>query len=137
MAKGKYDLNFIDWENEFEYFAENAEEISKDPDHEYYDIYQIAMREFDELMEQELEEMAQVDEENGLTEEEIDKLKKGTHEKTGKFECSICYELMQRGDLVRQLPCRHVFHDQCILPWFKAHHGCPNCRYNIRDEKPA
>ncbi|KAK9796693.1 hypothetical protein WJX73_002058 [Symbiochloris irregularis] len=39
------------------------------------------------------------------------------------------FDLPQGGGTeVIQLPCRHCFHDRCILPWLEGHNTCPVCR---------
>jgi len=35
------------------------------------------------------------------------------------------------GEKIRKLPCKHIFHDSCILPWLDSHITCPNCRFNL------
>mmetsp|Transcript_22425 Transcript_22425/g.30814 ORF Transcript_22425/g.30814 Transcript_22425/m.30814 type:complete len:724 (+) Transcript_22425:81-2252(+) len=36
--------------------------------------------------------------------------------------------------LQMQLPCSHLFHPQCILPWLDMKQTCPICRYEITDK---
>ena len=48
--------------------------------------------------------------------------------------CSICTESMEVSQDIRQLPCKHHFHVECITPWFdKRKKTCPLCRheYNL------
>ncbi|KAH6974855.1 hypothetical protein EDB80DRAFT_627336 [Ilyonectria destructans] len=41
----------------------------------------------------------------------------------------ICLETLQDGDMVRHLPCDHIFHSNCITKWFlKQHDTCPVCK---------
>jgi hypothetical protein len=42
--------------------------------------------------------------------------------------CSICLEDFNEGDIETILPCGHIFHKPCIIPWFKKDNSCPNCR---------
>jgi len=45
----------------------------------------------------------------------------------GRAECPICREsLAQRN--IKNLPCRHIFHDDCISEWFQQSRTCPTCR---------
>ncbi|KAH7142047.1 hypothetical protein EDB81DRAFT_797817 [Dactylonectria macrodidyma] len=43
--------------------------------------------------------------------------------------CVICLEPMQGRQMIRSLPCEHVFHSGCITKWFLKQHGtCPVCK---------
>ena len=47
-------------------------------------------------------------------------------------ECSICLEDFKKGDRVKILPCKHVFHERCAKGWIVNVRGvCPLCRQGI------
>ncbi|KAL3531875.1 hypothetical protein ACH5RR_005396 [Cinchona calisaya] len=48
-----------------------------------------------------------------------------------RVECAICKEDMREGRDVCRLPCDHLFHWMCILPWLKKKNTCPCCRYRL------
>uniref|UniRef100_A0A6M2DSL5 RING-type E3 ubiquitin transferase n=1 Tax=Xenopsylla cheopis TaxID=163159 RepID=A0A6M2DSL5_XENCH len=48
-----------------------------------------------------------------------------------KLQCSVCWEDFKEDEMVRQLPCSHVYHDQCIFPWLQLHATCPICRKSL------
>ncbi|XP_066246651.1 E3 ubiquitin-protein ligase Iruka-like isoform X1 [Euwallacea similis] len=50
------------------------------------------------------------------------------------MQCSVCWEQFQLKELVRQLPCLHIYHESCIRPWLELHGTCPICRQNLTDE---
>eukprot|EP00906_Rhabdomonas_costata_P031991 RCo045115 len=54
---------------------------------------------------------------------------------TDKQSCVVCLEAFRVGDTVRQLPCSHVFCDECILPWLRRHGTCPFCREEVKEVK--
>ncbi|KAD0410211.1 hypothetical protein E3N88_44325 [Mikania micrantha] len=35
------------------------------------------------------------------------------------------------GSVVNRLPCCHVYHPSCIVPWLKNRNTCPLCRYEL------
>ncbi|KAK7247069.1 hypothetical protein RIF29_41945 [Crotalaria pallida] len=43
--------------------------------------------------------------------------------------CSICLEEFNGGAEVSSLPCKHVYHGECITKWLERNHTCPLCRY--------
>ena len=34
-------------------------------------------------------------------------------------QCPICLKDMEQDDIVNELPCKHKFHKECILPWLQ------------------
>lgn len=48
-----------------------------------------------------------------------------------KKDCTICTNHFEQNEVVRVLPCKHVFHDQCLMPWFQTGTSCPNCRFDV------
>ncbi|GMN67728.1 hypothetical protein TIFTF001_036826 [Ficus carica] len=43
--------------------------------------------------------------------------------------CAICLEDFERGQEVMVTPCKHMFHEECIVPWAKSNAQCPVCRF--------
>ncbi|XP_070983633.1 E3 ubiquitin-protein ligase RNF126-like [Oncorhynchus clarkii lewisi] len=55
-----------------------------------------------------------------------------TQEHVGSgLECPVCKEDYSAGENVRQLPCNHLFHNDCIVPWLEQHDTCPVCRKSL------
>ncbi len=46
--------------------------------------------------------------------------------------CSICLESMgseqANSNKLVKLPCKHIFHADCLKPWIEKHLSCPNCK---------
>ena len=48
-----------------------------------------------------------------------------------EVECAVCTEVIKEGAKVYKLPCKHVFHKECIDKWLEEHKNCPNCRADL------
>ncbi|KAG6532773.1 E3 ubiquitin-protein ligase RING1-like [Zingiber officinale] len=46
-------------------------------------------------------------------------------------QCSVCMDTFEMGNEAKQMPCKHIFHKNCILPWLELHNSCPVCRYEL------
>ncbi|KAL1511065.1 hypothetical protein AB1Y20_005888 [Prymnesium parvum] len=42
--------------------------------------------------------------------------------------CAVCMEPFGQGGTPSQLPCKHIFHEECIAPHLRQHRACPICR---------
>ncbi|XP_057971385.1 uncharacterized protein LOC131160081 [Malania oleifera] len=56
---------------------------------------------------------------------------KEEHLKHDGLACAICKDHLSVGTEVNQLPCFHIYHPSCILPWLSARNSCPLCRYEL------
>ena len=48
--------------------------------------------------------------------------------------CTICQADYEVGDCVARLPCKHSFHQNCLVPWLKQKNTCPLCRFPLRTQ---
>nr|XP_048325900.1 RING-H2 finger protein ATL52-like [Ziziphus jujuba var. spinosa] len=55
------------------------------------------------------------------------------NEKKEVGSCCICLEEMRGWKVLFGLPCKHVFHEDCILQWFHKSNSCPLCRTPLED----
>uniref|UniRef100_A0ACD5ZL49 Uncharacterized protein n=1 Tax=Avena sativa TaxID=4498 RepID=A0ACD5ZL49_AVESA len=49
----------------------------------------------------------------------------------GAAQCAVCKEGIEAGEGARRLPCAHLYHDGCILPWLAIRNTCPLCRHEL------
>ncbi|XP_073989310.1 E3 ubiquitin-protein ligase Iruka isoform X2 [Rhodnius prolixus] len=50
------------------------------------------------------------------------------------LQCSVCWEDFKIDEPVRKLPCEHVYHENCIIPWLELHGTCPICRKTLTED---
>lgn len=47
------------------------------------------------------------------------------------LQCAVCLEEFVMGNEAKEMPCKHKFHGECIMPWLELHSSCPICRYQL------
>ncbi|EOX96697.1 hypothetical protein QUC31_005705 [Theobroma cacao] len=76
----------------------------------------------------------------GLSQELIDllptsKCKFGSFFSTKRERCVICQMRYKRGEQQMKLPCKHVYHSQCITKWLSINKICPVCNNEVFGEE--
>eukprot|EP01103_Thecamoeba_quadrilineata_P003663 TRINITY_DN13422_c0_g1_i1.p1 TRINITY_DN13422_c0_g1~~TRINITY_DN13422_c0_g1_i1.p1 ORF type:complete len:210 (+),score=27.38 TRINITY_DN13422_c0_g1_i1:154-783(+) len=51
-------------------------------------------------------------------------------------ECAVCKDEFIKENQVVELPCEHLFHKDCILPWLESNNSCPVCRLEMPTDDP-
>ncbi|GAA5813109.1 hypothetical protein MFLAVUS_006578 [Mucor flavus] len=58
-------------------------------------------------------------------------------EKSTETDCAVCKDQFESHEIVIELPCEHIFHDECIKPWLKLNSTCPVCRHSVLPEQES
>lgn len=46
-------------------------------------------------------------------------------------KCTICDAIIEREETSKKIPCKHIFHDHCIIAWSHSEKNCPVCKLKI------
>ena len=69
---------------------------------------------------------------NGLNDDQIKKLKRDYFDKKKYNDlCIICQNNFKDKEKVLVIPCKHCFHEDCIVPWLKNKKQCPYCKSEV------
>ncbi|KAF2357590.1 Zinc finger RING-type [Trinorchestia longiramus] len=49
-------------------------------------------------------------------------------------QCPVCLKLYELAEKCHQLPCDHLFHATCVLPWLNKTNSCPMCRHELKTD---
>ena len=49
-------------------------------------------------------------------------------------KCPICLQKYKGSDIIKEFPCKHIFHKNCIFKWLKKSNVCPLCKYDITND---
>lgn len=69
--------------------------------------------------------------------DDIPKVEVTAEEVERKLQCSVCWEDFKIDEKVRKLPCSHLYHEDCIVPWLNLHGTCPICRKSLNGDEDA
>jgi hypothetical protein len=53
-------------------------------------------------------------------------------DKSTDLTCACCISDYEPQEVIRELPCLHWFHQDCIDEWLKAKPSCPICTHDAR-----
>lgn len=126
-SKGKYNMNFIDWNNEWERVSEIENKIINDEyvsdDEEYHRVKSYLNKEA-------LKRGLNIQPEKIiLNSKKIQELLN-----KGRIECYICLCEFKIKDSVIQLDCSHLFCSKCVMKWFETNSNCPTCKKDFKNK---
>ena len=49
--------------------------------------------------------------------------------KENQESCAICVEEFLPATMIRETPCKHIFHDHCVMKWVETKLTAPDCPF--------
>ncbi|XAO25661.1 hypothetical protein I312_104489 [Cryptococcus bacillisporus CA1280] len=49
-------------------------------------------------------------------------------------DCPVCKDDFEIGNEVMLIPCGHIYHPDCLIPWLRQSGTCPVCRFSLVSE---
>ena len=67
----------------------------------------------------------------GAVSSAIDATKDISESSEDEPHCSICLAEYEEGDKLVCLPCKHIYHEDCVSSWCNNHIRCPLCNFDL------
>ncbi|KAL2267486.1 hypothetical protein VTJ83DRAFT_4763 [Remersonia thermophila] len=108
------------------------------PQHGVQGDHVYTQEDFDRIISQLMEQSVQTNAPPPASQDAMDRLERKLVDDEilgpeGKAECTICIDELKRGQEVMVLPCKHWYHEECVVLWLREHNTCPMCRKPIEE----
>ncbi|KAK4762750.1 hypothetical protein SAY86_008518 [Trapa natans] len=63
--------------------------------------------------------------------ESLPRIEIGPDQARSELHCAVCTDAFELGTEAREMPCKHLYHSDCILRWLWMRNSCPVCRHEL------